>query len=547
MKKFKLFFLIFLFFAFIFQSCDWFSQDDYEEALGWLADEENTENIEDDVSFGMTYGSGDLPSSVDLIPYFPPIGDQGNYGTCVAWAVGYNHKSFLEAKVNDDTYYSDENKMMSPKDLFWAIDNSDKGDDCNGTSFEPAYDIILSRGIASLTTVPYTDLGDCSSSPQSSWNNDAANHKISNYREIDVDKDVIKSYLADGRAVVFGAKLGDEFFDYTGGVYDYQSYGYTGQHAYHAMILSGYDDSQGANGAFRIVNSWGSNWGDNGKMWIDQDFFCTDDFCFCAFVATDTQTDPDGDGDNNTDDTTSGYDLIAWELNDVQYPDEDDPRWRKAIYNVYNAGENTLYAPDDWCIVYLLYNAYDGDDYQVVLFDYYSDDYGSYGENGELDDQYIKDQIPAQGYWWNYVDVSPTQSVSNAVFGNDEPFTWGYYMPEVTGYYYLVIFADGFDTYSEFDESNNFAYYMYDNGDPLYIDNGVIQDAPAKSLVFNKTIPVKGQQTNMQTVRKGDNLNAYSTYEISQMVLHDMETGELQQKVFEYVLNSSKKKKSFSN
>lgn len=552
MRKYHFIIILFLSFSLVFQSCDWgTTQNNIDQAMGWFGDTENTAAIEDDVTFGTTFGSGNLPSEVDLSPYFPPIGDQGQYGTCVAWAVGYNHKSFLQAKLGNYTNYSSDNQMFSPKDLFWAISSSDKGADCNGTSFESAYDILLNRGIAHLDVVPYTDLGDCSSSPQSGWTTDANNNKIYNYREIDLDVDVIKSYLADGRAVVFGAKLGDEFFDYTSGVLDYQSYGYSGDHAYHAMILSGYDDNMGANGAFRVVNSWGSNWGDNGGIWVDQNYFVSSDFGFCAFVATDTQADPDQDDDNQVDDPTSGYDLVAWELNDVQYPGETDPRWRQAIYNVYNAGENTLSATDDWCIVYLLYNAYDGEDYQVVLFDYYSDDFGTYGNNGNIEDETygstITDNIPAQGYWWNYLDVLTGQSVSSAVFGNDDPFYWGYYMPDVTGDYYLVIFADGFDNYSEFDESNNFTYFTDDNGDPLHIVNGVIQNAPTKSYVAKTGVPVKGQDADLQTVRTQQNLNAYSTSEISAMLMRDVQNGNIQKKVFEYIQNSSKSKGSFSN
>jgi len=550
MKKYHFILIIVFSFSFVFQSCDWTTEQEYEEALGWFGESENTDEIEDDVTFGTNFGSGDMPESVDLTNYFPPIGDQGQYGTCVAWAVGYNHKSFLQAKAGNYTSF-DNSTMLSPKDLFWAIPNSDKGDDCGGTSFQSAYDVILSRGIASLSVVPYTSLGDCSDSPEAGWTTDAANHKINSYREIDLDVDIIKSYLADGRAVVFGAKLGDEFFDYTSGVYDYQSYGYTGDHAYHAMILSGYDDNMGANGCFRIVNSWGDDWGDNGGMWIDQNFFVTDDFGFCTFVATDTQTDPDDDDDNQVDDPTSGYDLIAWELSDEQYPGETDPRWRKAIYNVYNSGEETLNASDDWCIVYLLYNAYDGDDYQVVLFDYYSDDFGTYGGNGDIEDEPnasdITSQIPAQGYWWNYTDVVSGQSVSNAVLGNDDPFSWGYYMPEVTGDYYLVIFADAFDTYSEVDESNNYTYYTDANGDPLHIVNGVIQNAPVKNYVAKTGVPVMGQDADMQTVISQNNLNAYSTQEISFMLMRDMQNGTIQTKMFEYVINSAKSKVSFSN
>ncbi len=548
MKKQNLILLVILSFALIFQSCNWDSDpDELSHALGWTESAEDTTKIQDDVTFGTTYGSGNLPSSVDLTEYFPPIGDQGQYGTCVAWAVGYNHKSFLEAKINNRTNYSDYSQIFSAKDLFWSISNAVKGADCNGANFADAYDVIQSRGVATMSVVPYENLGDCSTTPPSSWTNDANNHKISNYREIDMNVNTIKSYLADGRAVVFGAKLGEEFMEYTGGVLNYQSYGYTGQHAYHAMILAGYDDSKGANGAFKVVNSWGTSWGENGYCWVDENYFVTDNFGFCAFVATDTQTAPDDDGDNQVDNVTDGTDLMAWELNDVKYPGETDPRWRKAIYNVFNNGNTTLSASSDWCIVYLLYNAYDGDDYQVVLFDYYSDDYGNYGENAQLTDANITSQIPAQGYWYNYVDVASGQSVSQAVNDSIAPFEWGYYMPDVTGDYYLVIFADAFDTFTEVDESNNYTYFTDADGNPLHIVNGVIQNAPAKNFVLKTGVPTIGQDADMQSVVTSKNLNAYTTKEISTMLQRDMKNGNLQKKVYEYVLNSAKSKTSYLN
>lgn len=544
----KTFFILafFLSFSMMFQSCDLFSDEELNESLGWLQEDEDTTSIEDAVYLGQTFGSGELPSSVDLSAYFPPIGDQGQYGTCVAWAVGYNHKSFLEAKASGYQNYTNTDKIFSAKDLYWSIDKNSTGEDCNGANFASAYDVIQNRGIATESVVPYENLGDCSASPESSWTNNASNHKISSYREIELKKNVIKDYLANGRAVVFGAKLGDEFMNYTSGVLDYQTYGYTGQHAYHAMILSGYDDNMGANGAFRVVNSWGSSWGDNGGAWVDQDFFCSDDFGFCAFVATDVIVNPDEDGNNEVDDPTSGYDVMAWELDDQDDYDETDQRWRKAFYNVYNSGDTKLNASDDWSIVYLLYNAYDGNDYQVILFDYYSDDYGSFGENGLLDDASFTSQIPAQGYWWNNVDVETGQSVADAVFGNDDPFSWGYYMPDVTGEYYLVIYADAFDDFAEADESNNFSYFTAADGEPLNIVNGVIQNAPAKNYVVKTGVPVKGQDADNQSAITKNTPNTYSTNEIRKKLLYDKQTGKLQHKVFEYVKNSSKNKMKYS-
>ena len=555
-NKLLIFFLLISFSLFTFQSCSLFNGNPDMDNLGWIGNEEDTEHIEDDISFG-DFGDGDLPASVDLLNYFPSIGNQGSYGTCVAWACGYNFRTFLDAKSGNYTSFSDAN-TFSAKDLFWAIENADKGADCNGTGFEHAFDVMVSRGIATQSVVPYDNLGDCSSSPESGWTTNANEHKISSYREIEVDVNTIKTYLAQGRAVVFGAKLGDEFMDCNSDeVLDFQTYGYTGPHAYHAMILGGYDDSKGPNGAFKVVNSWGTSWGDNGYIWVDQNFFCTDDFCFCAFVGTNTQEDPDGDGDGQTDDPNSGLDLMAWELNDIDYydeddPDSEDPRWRTSIYNVYNSGEEAINASEDWYIIYFLYNAYDGDDYTIILVDYYSDDFGDAANmndpelnNGEIPEGSRPD-IPANGYWWNHVNIASGQSVSDAVFGGDDPFHWTYKMPEVTGDYYLVIYADGFDQFSEFDESNNWTYFAHENGDPIHIVNGVMDNPPTKKIVAkNGRVPQKGEAADYESVRSETNVNAYSTQEIGRMLTAHRESGELQKRTKAFLENGTKPKRKY--
>jgi len=541
------------------QSCDFLTPSDISNlGLGINGTVDDNSTIEDDIYFG-SYTAEDLPESVDLTDYFPPIGDQGEYGTCVAWACGYNLRSFIDAKQGEYTNYTDESKIYSPKDLFLSI--ADRGEDCNGAFFESALDVEVSRGVATIATVPYTDLGDCSGEVEASWTTNANNHKIENYREIDIDVVTIKTYLANGRAVVFGAALGDEFMDSNSdAVLDAQTYGYTGQHAYHAMILAGYDNSKGANGAFRVVNSWGTSWGDNGYIWIDQNFFVSEEFCFGAYVATGNQSDPDEDNDNEVDDPTSGMDLMAWELYDVDYehntdPDANDPRWRKAVYNVYNTGEEDINATEDWSIIYLLYNAYNGDDYQVVLFDYYSDDEGSLGENGELTSY---PDVTAQGLWWNHVNVPSTWSCAKAVYlsdpnpdpnwNPDNPFNWPYQVPLVTGDYYLVIIADGFNQFAEYDEDNNFSYYAYENGDPLHIVDGVIENppgVPTKAMMVKNGVPSKGQASDFPTVKTTTNVNAYSTREIQTMIKHHLQTGELQQKAMKFASEKRGKKSQY--
>lgn len=541
-KNFILILFIGLAVSFI-QSCTTAEEDGTEQNsllknLGWYGKEDSA-NIEDDINLSGN-SSGSLAAKVDLTDQFPPIGDQGQYGTCVAWATGYNHKSFLEGVDNQKKGKDMTSKdLFSPKYLFWAVPVDAKGSDCNGTGFEYAYDVMVNKGIATMATVPYESLGDCSSQPQSSWDSDAATYKMDNYREIGTDKNTIKEYLSQGRPVSFGAKLGDEFMNYDGtGVLSYQTYGYTGQHAYHAMILAGYDDSKGPNGAFKVINSWGTSWGDNGCIWVDQDFFSSADFCFAAFVATNTRSNPDQDGDNVVDDPTSGSDLLAWELADE--PNADKPGEdleRSATYNVFNNGDETIYASDNWNILYIYYNAYDASDYGIIFYDYYTNEYGSPGDEGDLDEIDPNAGDGLTGNWYSYVDVPAGYSAAQAVYGGtDDRYQWDYTMPKITGKYYLVIIADGYDVIREVDENNNYYYLTDAYGDPLEFSNGKMLTNPSKSLVqksVNK--PHKGDVTPFSTVKTKYNRNTYSTAEISKMIAVKKASGEIRNKVNQYV------------
>ncbi len=497
---------------------------DDEYGFGWFGSED-LDNIENDISFG----SGSIPTEYSLLNNFPPIGNQGSYGTCVAWATGYNHRSYINAleKGYTTSDMNDANKVFSPKYLFWAIPSGQKGSGCGGTGFESAYEVMLDKGIATQSETPYTDLGDCSGST-SSWDSEAANHKMQSYREINLDKETLKEYLASNRAISFGAKLGDAFMSWSSSdvLYD-DTDTYNGQHAYHAMILSGYDDNVG-NGAFRVVNSWGTNWGDNGYIWVDQDFF-VNNFAFCAFVGT-SGTDPDEDGDDQVDDPTDGIDLVGWELDDL---DNGGDVNRIAKYNVFNSGTIDILASERWNIIYLAYNAFDANDFEILLYDYYSDEYGSLGENGDLNED--GDGVEN---WWNNVNVSSGASVAEAVYGDENGrFSWPYEMPtSLNGEYYLVLIADGYDVLSEANEDNNYFFLTDSNGEPITIINGVIQDELASSTKSG-TPQRLFEDSPMPTTVSNNNLNAYTSGEILTMIKHRKETGEIARKA---AMHSSK-------
>ncbi|MCL2101419.1 MAG: C1 family peptidase, partial [Fibromonadales bacterium] len=243
---------------------------------GWLASQEKLDNIPQDITpFSESIFS--LPPSYSIENKFPPIGDQGQYGTCVAWAVGYSMKTALNGIERNWTSSDLRNSanQTSPKDLWHTIPVRDKGLNCNGTNFEPAFDALISKGAQSLSQVPYSNMGNCSGA-----SNGNASNKLANYRKIAYNNELtgqtgkegmdlgnFKGYIAQGRPIAIGARLGDRFMRWnSSAVISSDTYNDPGmQHAYHAMVLVGYDDSREA---FRVLNSWGPSWGDRGSIWV---------------------------------------------------------------------------------------------------------------------------------------------------------------------------------------------------------------------------------------------------------------------------------------
>lgn len=530
--------------------------DDESVLWGWNEDSENLAEVESGISFSSASSSGSLPTSVNIEDDLPPIGNQGPYGTCVAWAVGYNMRTYMNSYYTDDNPGSAGNQS-SPKDLFLAIDAADKGDDCGGTYFEAALDVLVERGVADLETVPYDEMNNCEGTPQSAWDDVAQNYKIANYRKIgaegDIDISSIKEYLANNRIVVIGARLGDNFMDWSssneGEVLSSETYDYAGQHAYHAMVIGGYDDNKDA---FKVINSWATSWGVDGTIWIDYDFFASE-FCFGAFVGNSLKDDPDPDDDNEADNTSEGNDLIAWELTDQPDENYESDTARVAKYNVFNSGENTIQASQEWNILVVYYNAYDAEDYGIILYDKYTDDYGNpenywarENDNGELGNNGFFSDADAtaedhgqMASWWNNVDVEPGESVAAAVYNDpEERFRWPYDMPAITGDYYLVTIADGFDVIDEADEENNYYYLTDENGEPLTYENGVLQSNLARRKNAGK--PGKYQEGPSETAVTKSNLNTYTPDEITKMIKHHRNTGELKQKVMKYLNKKGK-------
>jgi hypothetical protein len=215
-----------------------------------------------------------------------------------------------------------------------------------------------------------------------------------------------------------------------------------------------------------------------------------------------------------------------------------DPTTRYIEYNVYNVGDETVRPSSRWSVSYVYYNAYDAEDYGIILYDYYTDEYGFPGENGPL----TSGGLGLSGNWWNNVELPPFSGLAEEIVGG-EYFTWTYQTPNLNGYYYLVLIADTFDDIPEQDESNNLFFLTNQSGGPILFENGVpIGLKDNKEEIRSVGKPQRGQQMMKPHEVSQDYSNAYTPAEIKKLIQHDKSTGELADKVAGYVNDQRNRK-----
>jgi hypothetical protein len=260
--------------------------------------------------FGSSLGDEPtLPSSIDLSGNFPEPGNQGNQGSCVGWATGYALKSYQE-KVEEQWAFS-QATIFSPA---WIYNQINGGQD-QGSRLDDAMDLIVNRGAATWQNMPYSDT-NYTDQPSQQAIAQAANYKAAEFRSISSVQQM-KAALANRTPVVAGIMIYEDMYNLVGpnAVYNTTTGNDLGGHA---ITLVGYDDNQ-FGGAFKVINSWGTGWGDNGYFWLPYDMVPV------VMVHAMVLTDGPNTGENTDDDVdpvvppTDGdlpnLQVASWSLN----------------------------------------------------------------------------------------------------------------------------------------------------------------------------------------------------------------------------------------
>ena len=248
-------------------------------------------------------GDNNLPSSVDLSEskYFPPVGDQGGLGSCATFSAVYYQFSYAVNK-NRDIQATYEN-TRSPQIVFNFISVGSS----EGTTHMQNYSFLTQFGAPTMAEVPYSD------SDQFNWHTkegiwrEGIRARLKDYIQYDdigIDDKQITSN-DDPDLIIFKTALNDnKILGYSTHINSWkatklktnpnapENSKYAGQEVVtvcdgtqggHAMAIVGYNDNiwtdinennqvdNGEMGAFKIVNSWGDDYANNGFAWVAYD------------------------------------------------------------------------------------------------------------------------------------------------------------------------------------------------------------------------------------------------------------------------------------
>lgn len=216
-----------------------------------------------------------LPKSFSLKAYAPTPGNQGNQPSCVGWASGYGARTIAFAIKNNWKYNTTKinQNAFSPSFVYNQIKSY--GDDAckRGSYIADAMKLMNNSGILKKSAFAYNPT-NCTTKPNSYGLQLAKNNKIISYERLArwdnpynlVGK--VKKALANKNPVVVG------MFNYgrlsgPGEVWTAPTVPAKGGHA---MVVVGYDDTK-YGGAFEIMNSWGTQFRNNGFFWVKYNDF----------------------------------------------------------------------------------------------------------------------------------------------------------------------------------------------------------------------------------------------------------------------------------
>ncbi len=215
-----------------------------------------------------------IPSSFSLKAYAPIPGDQGKAGTCVAWSSSYAARTIsycLQHLITDPAQI--KAVSFSPNFIYYYVKQPGDQDCTGGAKVEMAMKVLTQRGDVLLTE----NVKDCATKIESQIDTTAKTYSIKAYSALTntfgrISRNevlAIKRGIAEKKPVIFSLKCFKSLFD-VGKEAVWRKKENDSIVGNHAMCIVGFDDKK-EGGAFEVMNSWGTEWGDKGFFWLPYD------------------------------------------------------------------------------------------------------------------------------------------------------------------------------------------------------------------------------------------------------------------------------------
>lgn len=214
-----------------------------------------------------------LPTSFSIKKYAPVPQNQGQYGTCVAWSGAYAART-ISYGIQRNLLHTDSIKKyaFSAGYLYYKIKETNDTGCIKGATILNAMKVMTANGAMLKKEGP----ADCTLLlPDTAEQQKASPYKIKDFLAINrtfdsiTKNDIIKikKSLTEKKPVLISLKIYESFEKVTQiGIWSPPADDVK-LPASHAMCITGYDDKI-AGGAFEVMNSWGTKWGNKGYCWL---------------------------------------------------------------------------------------------------------------------------------------------------------------------------------------------------------------------------------------------------------------------------------------
>lgn len=240
-------------------------------------------------------GSKAMVRQVDLARYCPEIRHQGEISSCVGWSAGYGALTIERAIAND---WQDKSRITENANSALFIYNQIQKGDCNsGIVISKALQALLEKGNCLAKEYDF-DVNDCGRELTPNLFESARQYQISDYiplfksdAPVEEKIQMAKRVLSQRKPIVIGMRILQNFLQIREGDNSWwPTIGNKTPAGGHAMVVVGFDDDKfkspnpnpNMSGAFKIMNSWGKNWGEDGFIWVRYAHFA--EYCRYAYA-----------------------------------------------------------------------------------------------------------------------------------------------------------------------------------------------------------------------------------------------------------------------